>query len=408
MENRSVPPSSAGERKVTEYLDRMTNGEPAHTVLEGLPSAFRSAIESRLPSVNVENEQGAHEAAVEIPPQYRGVRSEAVEIMWTIPEYADIQKTNEEERRRDRALAHLRQQEAREQAIADRRADDAKKVEALRREMGATAPVQETKSSVPEPSRPAQSPAMPVEKRKKLGTWPASYELAKQAIAEGIDLSTLSREDYAQYAIRNSCPIDDSQLRMAPWQRMGTSAEGIVALNKQRKATIAPEADLAFAQFDRAMKHKASSDDRTLQEGVRVRQGTKDSNSWLFFAINGGLDDTGDETYKSYISIKDLNTFTPERFTRFMAALQEAGYHGDIKTFQDLVEQGLRLNDQIVMHGASQEDALLGLHVAEAFFGTDLDQKSVGRDAVVDGKNLSYSQILAQHIRDTIHQSSAT
>ena len=54
------------------------------------------------------------------------------------------------------------------------------------------------------------------------------------------------------------------------------------------------------------------------------------------------------------------------------------------------------------MHGGSQADAELALQVAEQFFSTDLDQKSVGKDEVVDGENKSYSQILAKKIKESI------
>ena len=124
----------------------------------------------------------------------------------------------------------------------------------------------------------------------------------------------------------------------------------------------------------------------------------------MFFGINNGTGEKSNETYKSYVSVKDLNTLTPERFTQFMTALRDANYNGDIKIFQDLSEQGVRLNDQIVMHGGSQADAELALQVAEQFFGTDLDQKSVGKDEVVDGENKSYSQILAKKIAEAINQ----
>jgi hypothetical protein len=228
--------------------------------------------------------------------------------------------------------------------------------------------------------------------------------LAKIAKQQGIDLSKISREEYAEFAIRNSLAIDDDQLRVAPWQRMGTSVEEIVLANRERKAQITEESEKAFAKFCYEMQQKAGQKNRFISENIRVRQGTKDSNSWLFFGINNGTGEKSNETYKSYVSVKDLNTLTPERFKQFMTALRDANYNGDIKIFQDLSEQGVRLNDQIVMHGGSQADAELALQVAEQFFGTDLDQKSVGKDEVVDGENKSYSQILAKKIAEAINQ----
>lgn len=135
-----------------------------------------------------------------------------------------------------------------------------------------------------------------------------------------------------------------------------------------------------------------------------MRQGTKDSNSWLFFGINDGTGEGNGETFKSYISIKDLNTLTPERFKQFMIALRDSNYNGDIKIFQDLKGQGIKLNDQIVMHGGSQKDAERALEVARNFFGDDIETSSVGKDEVVEGVNKSYSQILAQKIVNVINK----
>ena len=246
-------------------------------------------------------------------------------------------------------------------------------------------------------------PLLSIEERKKLNGWSASYELANVAKQQGIDLSTISREDYVEFAIQNSLAIDDSQLRMPPWQRMATSAQEIVSANKEKRATITDEADKSFAKFCFDIQKKAGEKDRLVQEGIKVRQGTKDSNSWLFFGINNSIPENPSETYKSYISVKDLNTLTPERFTQLMVALRDSKYNGDIKIFQDLSAQGVNLNDQIVMHGASQADAELALQVAEKFFGADLDQKSVGRDEVIDGENQSYSQILAKKIKNAVN-----
>jgi hypothetical protein len=226
--------------------------------------------------------------------------------------------------------------------------------------------------------------------------------LAKIAKQQGLDLSKISREDYVNFAIQNSLSIDDDQLRVAPWQRMGTSVEEIVLANKDKKAQIKEESEKAFAQFCYNIQEKAGQENRFLSENIKVREGTKDSNSWLFFGINNGTGEISSETYKSYVSLKDLNTLTPDRFVQFMTALRDAKYNGDIKIFQDLSEQGIRLNDQIVMHGGSHGDAELALRVAEQFFGADLDQKSVGKDEIVDGKNMSYSQILAKKIAEAI------
>lgn len=243
-----------------------------------------------------------------------------------------------------------------------------------------------------------------LENRKKLSGWNASYELAKIAQAQNLDLARLSREDYVQFAVDNSLKIDDDQLRMAPWQRRATSISELLARRKKIKESLeGSELDKKFIKFCWEIKRKAAEQDRFVADKIKVRQGTKDSSSWLFFGINNSLNKDAGETYKSYISVRDINKLTPEKFTDFMKALRDSGYNGDIKIFQDLVEQGCVLNDQIVMHGETRADAELSLKVAEKFFNDNLDQKSFGKDEVINGRNMSYSEILAAKIKNAVN-----
>ena len=395
-------PLTGGEQKIEEYVNRIKNGESKDSIFQDLPESFKSGVEKRLAEpVEEKKEQGISE----IPPQYRGLDSETLDFIWTFPEYIDQEKTKELKDKKARALALLREKESAEKGKEERHQADQKKIEELREQLGITKPLEseETQEKQSTVSKPEELPTLTIEERKKLHGWTASYELAKIAKQQGIDLSKISREDYVNFAIQNSLAIDDDQLRVAPWQRMGTSVEEIVLANRERKAQIKEESEKAFAKFCYETQQKAGQENRFLSENIRVRQGTKDSNSWLFFGINNGTGEKSNETFKSYVSVKDLNTLTPERFKQFMTALRDAKYNGDIKIFQDLSEQGIRLNDQIVMHGGSQADAELALQVAEQFFGADLDQKSVGKDEVIDGENKSYSQILAKKIAEAVN-----
>mgnify|MGYP001240091449 FL=1 len=85
-----------------------------------------------------------------------------------------------------------------------------------------------------------------------------------------------------------------------------------------------------------------------------------------------------------------------------MQFLQKNQYQGDVKIFQDLKFQGAVLNDQIVMHANEQAEAERVLKLAEKFFGSELSQKGLGEDQVINGKELSYSQILERKIKDEI------
>lgn len=389
------------EQKIEEYVNRINNGESKDSIFQGLAESIKSGIEKRL---NETLEEKTDQGISEIPAQYRDLDSETLDFIWTFPEYVDQEKTKELKEKKARALAALREKESKERGKEERHQSDQQKIAELREQLGISEPIetmqnQEKPVTVP---KSEEFSVMSIEERKKMHGWTASYELAKIAKQKGIDLSKISREEYVDFAIQNFLAIDDDQLRAAPWQRMGTSVEEIVLANRERKAQIKEESEKAFAKFCHEMQQKAGQENRFLSENIRVRQGTKDSNSWLFFGINNGLEEKSNETYKSYISVKDLNTLTPERFKQFMIALRDAKYNGDIKIFQDLSEQGVRLNDQIVMHGGSQADAELALQVAEQFFGEDLAEKSVGKDEVINGESKSYSQILAKKIRESI------
>lgn len=99
------------------------------------------------------------------------------------------------------------------------------------------------------------------------------------------------------------------------------------------------------------------------------------------FSVNDvDLDNTA-APYKSYFSLKDFNKIMPEKVVDFMKYLQDNNYNGHIKLFQDLVSQGVLLNDQFVMHGLSEADAKLGEALAKEYFKKKLKVRDLGKMA---------------------------
>ncbi|MCD4693853.1 hypothetical protein K8R62_00655 [bacterium] len=239
--------------------------------------------------------------------------------------------------------------------------------------------------------------------------WKDGFELAKIAEQQDIDLSSISREDYVQFAIDNKLIIGDGHLRGATWQRKAKTYEEFYIMRKKRKEELNDsKEDKEFAKFEYTIKEiagKKDSKDRFIKEGVRVKSGTSEAKSWLHFGINDDLEEKNKETYKAYISLKDIRKLSPDRIVSLMEKLQKFGYNGQVKTFQALADQGVLLNDQVVMHGKTEEDANLALQIAKDYFGDELNQKSLGKDEVIDGKNKSYSEILADRIKDEIKNS---
>lgn len=344
-------------QKIQEYALRILNGENPDDVLEGA-DAFRPGVEA------------------------------------AVAEYREKQKENLESLNDEGKEVTKENPVISEEAVEQRQKDDQEKIESLqvqlRTELGGSKEQSLTREEI--------------EKRKKLTGWDASYELATVAKGEGINLSKLSREEYVQYAIDHYLAINDAQLRAPVWQRDEVSVDDIVKKAKEQRAAIEPATEKAFALFSYEMMELAKKEqkDRYIKEGVRILSGTKDSSSWLFFSINNGTNQNETDTYKSYFSLKDLNQFSPEQFVSFMEELQKRGYNGGVKVFQDLTEQGTRLNDQVVMHGFSEEDAKKAVEVAKEFFGENMADTSVGKDEIIEGESKSYSQILAEKIRQEI------
>jgi hypothetical protein len=229
--------------------------------------------------------------------------------------------------------------------------------------------------------------------------WNAQWGLASVAKKQGVNLANLTREEYVQFAIDNGFRINDDQLRMATTLRNATSMAEYQALRKSMRAAATPQqqqADAAFSSFAQQIKRDAASS-KQIANGIRIRSGTANSDTWLYFKVNSGANITGN-TYKAYAGFSNpYVTLTPDRVTQFMELLQSRGYNGDIKTIQDL-DQGSSISDQIVMHGATEADARLAQQLSREFFGNELTFSEVGMDSATQ----SYSQILSEKIDSQI------
>jgi len=238
----------------------------------------------------------------------------------------------------------------------------------------------------------------------KLDNNAANRKLAEIAKNENIDLSKLTREEYVTYAIKNGLRISDTELRNAPELRTPTTMDETMALRKSLRESLTEKTKEIWNKWTNAIEVLAtkSQQERYILNGVRVLSGTAKSNSWLFFDINNSQVDSTQAPYKSYFSLKDFNNITPEQVVKFMEFLQQKGYKGGIKTFQDLENQGVLLNDQFVLHGDTEADAKLGEELAKEFFKEEIKSTGLGKDGFENGKSKSYSQILSDKISNSI------
>jgi predicted NAD-dependent protein-ADP-ribosyltransferase YbiA (DUF1768 family)/alkylated DNA repair dioxygenase AlkB len=236
--------------------------------------------------------------------------------------------------------------------------------------------------------------------------WTAAAELAKIAYNEGVNLVNLTREEYANYAIKHFLKIDDNLLRASRKLRTAISTAQQVHFLKELKNSVSEASDKSFAKFAVEISKIASEVDannRVLfsdNKKVRVRSGNNIGSSWLYFGVNSGLKE-GD-VFKSYAEFTDINKIYVNDFKNFLKELQKRGYNGDVKIFSDSKERGAPISDHLVMHGASKEDAILGKEIAEGFFRDKIFTTSLGKDEIINGKMKSYSEVLAMKIAETV------
>ena len=229
--------------------------------------------------------------------------------------------------------------------------------------------------------------------------WDAQWALAQIAKDQNVDLTKMTRDQYAQFAIDNGLLIDDNQLRMAVQLRTATSMAEYQAIRVSQRANanaLHQQLDSQFALFAQQTKDLAKTG-QNISTGIRVRSGTAASDTWLYWKVNNGAATTGN-TYKSYVGFSNPYTsLTPARISEFLKYLQSKGFNGDVKTIQDL-DQGSSISDQVVMHGATKADAELAFREAQNFFGNELSFAETGVDPV----GMSYSQFLAEKIKADI------
>lgn len=195
---------SEGDKKIEEYTSRILSGQNPTYVLDGLPESWVQKINEAVNSI-------LDVSLNDIPPQYKGMNSEALEFIWADETNIPV-RLDESEQDRSKEINRRKQ------------------IVGLLRE-GEKYIINPGKDTNIEKS--TSTTLLNIDERKKLNGWEASYELAKIAKEQGVDLSKLSREEYAEYAIQNALAIHDSQLRVAPWQRNGLSVEEIVKTNKR-------------------------------------------------------------------------------------------------------------------------------------------------------------------------------
>jgi hypothetical protein len=128
---------SPGQQKIQEYISRIQAGESKEEIMKGLSPSFIAGIETGLQPKEVpESQQEGLVENVEIPPQYKGLDADTLEFLWTIPEYVNSEKTEQEKQRKQKVLDSLRAQENPDIIEQKNRVTDEVELEKIRKDIG--------------------------------------------------------------------------------------------------------------------------------------------------------------------------------------------------------------------------------------------------------------------------------
>ena len=304
---------------------------------------------------------------------------------------------NEQEQEQAEYDAWMQQQEAARQQLEEEQArqqaeEEQRRLEEQNQEGEGEGQPRLFGLNTPPPKPPADERGAPLRGHN------AAFHLAQMAEQEGVDLTKLAREDYVEYAIRHGVILDDTQLREHPDNRSAKSGQELLDRGKARyKASERYEKQsVEFANMMEAMPTR-DNPSGVVGYGNRALASRNNSNdnSWYRFHINGGINGQAETQPKGYLGFKNAaKSLTGPRFKLFMNQLADAGYRGQIKTIRNTIGQA-NVGDQVVFHGATDEDVTLAHKIAVRFFGNEVNFRETGFDT----RNQSYSQWLMEENR---------
>lgn len=122
--------------------------------------------------------------------------------------------------------------------------------------------------------------------------------------------------------------------------------------------------------------------------------------TWNHFTVNNGTTQGATETHKAYITLTldALQDLSQEKIAEILDALQKSGFNGQIK-FASIGSRALLAFDNIVMHGATEEDAKKALETVTKVLGKEsVEYSQFG----VDKNGTSHTNNLASSIEERI------
>lgn len=214
---------------------------------------------------------------------------------------------------------------------------------------------------------------------------------AAAALAKLRELAGMTQEQLGDYFVEHGLPE-------------GVSAyDALTARPKLRGQTQAQRADYYNTQKEIAQAYKELMESLTEAwfnstgiPNVIAHQG----GTWNHFTVNNGTTEGATETHKAYITLTldALQDLSQEKIAEILDALQKSGFNGQIK-FASIGSRALLAFDNIVMHGATEEDAKKALETVTKVLGKEsVEYSQFG----VDKNGTSHTNDLASSIEERI------
>lgn len=214
---------------------------------------------------------------------------------------------------------------------------------------------------------------------------------AAAALAKLRELAGMTQEQLGDYFVEHGLPE-------------GVSAyDALTARPKLRGQTRAQRAEYYQSQKEIAQAYKELMESLTEAwfnstgiPNVIAHQG----GTWNHFTVNNGTTEGATETHKAYITLTldALQDLSQEKIAEILDALQKSGFNGQIK-FASIGSRALLAFDNIVMHGATEEDAKKALETVTKVLGKEsVEHSQFG----VDKNGTSHTDDLANSVEERI------
>ena len=309
-----------------------------------------------------------------MPPQYGGMTAEAVEEIWTVPEYADPEKTVREKERKEKALAYLRHREKedaeRQTELASARSqqdsEDALRISEVRSKLGLEKETSGEESTVVQECRESVANIM----RGKSPDKADAYRMA-------LDMMLTMRSEFVQ--MKKEAGGDMLTLGHAFKKEMQTYRDDFLA-------HVCAETERGGMQWE--------SNPGWLGINTRPEASRKD-----------GLN------YKAYLTVPSEEYAFVQHIPELAKRLRKLAIDTDDKV-QIKIPNGFMAfvahNDSIVVHCKKRENAEAALAIVREWmgeYGIHEAPRELGRTQIAaDGTSESFTQMVTKNIGQWLAQ----